>query len=89
MAATTYESELQELAPRQFAVVYDPGGPFDMPVAGYGMQFRNGTAVFVWSGPDGGGYGMGQFGSADRVVAVVGVMYPARLVWLSPAAEGL
>jgi len=83
---TADAADLSERAPRLFAIVPEDQDGEDGPVMGYGMRLADGTAAFVWTEPYG---GLGLFGTVDRMLTLVCMSGPARLVWLSPAAEGV
>jgi hypothetical protein len=85
-------SKLREMAPRPFAVVHeipaDDEGPEDLAVAGWGLQMNDRT-FFAWSDTETGDRSsVGVFTSAERVLWMVEMIAPARLVWMEPTEPG-
>lgn len=59
------------------------GGP---TVAGHGLEFADGTAVFVWARRGDSRRTFGDFSSAERALALIDRVRPAELVWFEPQA---
>lgn len=72
-----------EQAARLFLIVYDLGdedGPEKLVTAGHGIEFPDGSVVFVWSRKGDGRRGYGEFDSVERALAVVGMLHPVYLI---------
>lgn len=92
------DAQLLEGAPRLFAIVADPEGGRGPRVIAWGHELPE-QAVLTWrlsaggasagSGSMGVGSEVAVFRSAQAALAVAQLICPARLLWATPATEGV
>jgi len=63
--------------PRVFAIVNEDRAGSEHAVAGWGLDLADGV-IFAWAG----GSAVAVFSSAERVLRMVEMTIPARLLWL-------
>lgn len=73
-----------EQTPRLFSIVFDVADddePERLVTAGHGLEFPDGSAVFVWARQPDGRRAYGEFTNIERALYVVGMTFPADLIW--------